>query len=159
MWPSNFSSQKILWNSLGMVFVIPRKKVLLSRNSMCLGIAHPQVRNRTEQNSVKNSQNKKNRKTFHRSKASCFGTSFQKFFLLSGRNKIPIFFSSVKWLGTEFWAFLSSAERFGLKLRSSACFSLLRNGSERNSDRFSFRGTDGISMKRIKITSVPCCAE
>jgi hypothetical protein len=40
--------RKIPWNRLGTVLIIPRKKVLLSRNSMCLGIAHSEVQNRTE---------------------------------------------------------------------------------------------------------------
>jgi hypothetical protein len=44
--------RKIPWNRLGTVFVIPQKKVLLSRNSMCLGIAHSDVQNRTEWNSL-----------------------------------------------------------------------------------------------------------
>jgi hypothetical protein len=35
---------------LGMVFVIPRKKVLLSRKSVCLGIAQFEFRNGTKRN-------------------------------------------------------------------------------------------------------------
>jgi hypothetical protein len=50
--PSKSCPEKIPWNRLGTVFVIPRKKVLLSRNSMCLGIAHSDVQNRTEWNST-----------------------------------------------------------------------------------------------------------
>jgi hypothetical protein len=44
---ANKRSEKIPRNRLWTVFVIPRKKVLLSRNSICLGIAHSQARNGT----------------------------------------------------------------------------------------------------------------
>jgi hypothetical protein len=37
---------------LGTVFVIPQKKVLLSRKSVCLGIAHFEFRTGTEWNGV-----------------------------------------------------------------------------------------------------------
>jgi hypothetical protein len=46
--PSKFCSGKIPWNRLGTVFAIPREKVLLSRNSVCLEIAHFEVWNGTE---------------------------------------------------------------------------------------------------------------
>ena len=46
--PSKFRSEKNPRNKLGMVFVIPRKKVLLSRISVSLGMAHSEVRNGME---------------------------------------------------------------------------------------------------------------
>ncbi len=75
-------------------------------------------------------------------------------------------FSSAKWLGKKFPAFVSSAELFITKLHSSKCFSLLRksseqnsklfclpqNGSEWNSERFPFRETGVIPKERIKIS-------
>jgi hypothetical protein len=45
---------KIPRNKLGMAFVIPRKKVLIPRNSVHLGIAYSEVRNGTEQIPWKN---------------------------------------------------------------------------------------------------------
>ncbi len=52
-------------------------------------------------------KNNNNRKSFYRSKASCFGMSFQKFFLLLSSSK-PNY--SVFLFGRELRAFLSSEE-------------------------------------------------
>ncbi len=51
--------------------------------------------------------------------------------------KFRLFFSSAKrkWFGTEFRAFFSLAKWFGIELISFNCFSLLQNGSDRNSER------------------------
>ncbi len=59
-----------------MVFVIPRKKVLISRNSVCPGIAHSEVQNGTERNGTNSAQKiclteqpTNNKKTFRSAKA------------------------------------------------------------------------------------------
>ena len=56
-------------------------------------------------------KNNNNRKTFYRSIASCFGMSFQKFFLLlSGSERNYCVFLFCKVFGIEFRAFFSSEE-------------------------------------------------
>ncbi len=68
------------------------------------------------------------------------------------RNKITkfrMFFSTTKWFGTEFPAFSSFADCFGIKLRSSECVSILQNGSERNSELFIFRGMARNEISRL----------
>jgi hypothetical protein len=68
------------------------------------------------------------------------------------RNKITkfrMFFSSTKWFGTEFRAFSSFADCFGIKLRSSECVSLQQNSSERNSELFIFRGMARNEISRL----------
>ncbi len=130
--PSKFRSEKIPRNRLGAVFVVPRKKVLLSRNSVCLGIAHTKVRNGTEWNSVK--------KCFY-SHPCVFcpwmvRNEFPKVFSFASwfRTKFWVFFSSAQWFGKEFRSFLSNVECFGTKI--SQFFSLLWNGLEWNSELF-----------------------
>ncbi len=77
--PSKFRSQKIPWNRLGTVFVIPRTQLLLSRYFACLGISHSEVRKRTN-------RTKFARKCFVKVihmflfVLEWFGTSFQRFF-------------------------------------------------------------------------------
>jgi hypothetical protein len=101
-----------------MVFVIPRKKVLLSWNFLCLEIG-------SERNSAKKVFLKVVRVFFF--VLEWFGTSFQKFFLsLNGFGTKLCMFSFLR-MGTEFGAFLSSPKWFGTKLRGSECFSLQRN--------------------------------
>jgi hypothetical protein len=80
------------------------------------------------------------------------------------RNEITnlwVFFSFMKWFGTEFWAFLSPAEWFGTKLQSSECFSLLWNGSERNSEDFIVREMvrNEITKSRVFFSSTKWSAE
>ncbi len=88
--------------------------------------------------------------------------TFQKFFLsLNGLERV--FFSSAKWFGMEFWAFLSSEVLYSMVRKEITKFwvffssikwfemdfqfsNLQRNGLEKNSDRFSIFETDGIPM-------------
>jgi hypothetical protein len=126
-----------------MVVVIPRKKVPLLRNSVCIGIAYSEVRNGVERNRIP-------QKMFFKIQPSVFlcprmvrnkfpewfGKNFQQIFLLLNGAEFRVCFSSAKRFGTEFRAILSSAEGFGTKLRSSECFSLLGNGFERNAKHF-----------------------
>ncbi len=111
-----FRSEKVPRNRPKTIFINPGEKVLLSRNSVCLGKALSEVRNGKEHNSVKN-EVWRNHHVSERVSESFF-------FCLVFRNKFPVFSSSANWFGTEFQAFLSSAEWFGTKLRSSECFSL-----------------------------------
>jgi hypothetical protein len=91
----------------------------------------------------------------------------------SSRNGIPSCFSSAKWFGTEFRQFVSifvpqnripSCLLFRGRVRNriprvcyyicsternSELFPLPRKGSERNSERFLFRGTAGIPSEMI----------
>jgi hypothetical protein len=47
-----FRSEKIPRNRLGMISVIPRKKVLIPRHSEFCGRANSEARNRTERNGI-----------------------------------------------------------------------------------------------------------
>ncbi len=91
----------------------------------------------------------------------------------STRNGIPSCFSSTEWFGTEFRQFVSifvprngipscflfreriqnriprACSYFCSTERNSELFSLPRKGSERNSERFLFRGTAGIPSEMI----------
>ncbi len=77
------------------------------------------------------------------------------------RNGIPSFFFFRKWFGTEFQSFLFW-KWFGKEFQGFIIanvlewngFSLPRNGSERNSEVFLFRETDGIPTE---LPSVPSC--
>jgi hypothetical protein len=57
---------------------------------------------------------------------------------------------------------ITSSEFFFCKMvrnRIPRIFYLPRNGSERNSEHFPFRGTDRISTELVKFPSVPCSAK
>jgi hypothetical protein len=49
---SKFCFEKIQWNRLGILLVIPRKKVLLPQNSVCLGKVLSLIRNETERSRI-----------------------------------------------------------------------------------------------------------
>ncbi len=95
---------------------------MLSRNSLSLGIAHSEVRYGTERNCAKKCFFKLIHLFFF--VLEWFGTSFQKvfFFRFMTRKEIPSVFLFRKMVQT--------------KLRSSKCFSLLENDSERNFELF-----------------------
>ncbi len=73
-----------------------------------------------------------NRKTFYRSKAPCFGMSFQKFFLLlSGSERNYSVFSLLQSVRQRIQSIFIFRGMVGTKLRSSACFlfsEMVRNG-------------------------------
>ncbi len=100
--PLKFRSEKIPRNKLGTVFVILGEKVLLSRNSVCLGISSTEIRNEVKRNRIP--------------RRSVF-------------RKPTVFFIVPERFGTSFLKIFLSLN--GLE-RNSECFSLLRNGSERN---------------------------
>ncbi len=117
-----FRSVKNSADRLGTFTIIPRKTVLLSRNSVCLGIVHSEVRNGTEWNSLKirfdgtakmTTERLFISQTYHVSER----VSKSFFICLVVRNEIPVFLSSAKWFETEFRACKIFAEWFGTKLQ------------------------------------------
>jgi hypothetical protein len=90
---------------------------------------------------------------------TCFGTEFREFasffsternsehFSLLRRNGIPRVFCSAEWFRTEFREFFCFY--CCSMLQDSEHSSPLRNGSERNSESFLFRGTAGIPPEQI----------
>jgi hypothetical protein len=107
--PSKFCSEKIPRNRLGKVWGYSAEKVLLSRNSVCLGIAHSEVWNRTERN----------------------GTERYRIPPFFSYLKSSICFSlSLKSSFQRFFSLLNDSEQ-NLK-----CFSLLQNSLKRNSEQF-----------------------
>ncbi len=141
---SKFCSGKILRNGPRTVFVIPQKKVLLMRNTLCLGKAYCQVRN---------------------------GTEFAKKYFL---NVIQVFFSVLEWFGTSFQQFfftLIGSERNSkhFYLQHTAyvqneiikfwVFSLLQIGPERNTELFYLPRNGSEWRNESKFPAVTCFAE
>ncbi len=133
--------------------------MLISRNSVCLGIAQSEVRNVTERKEFprkkyvwRNSQNNNNK-----GGGGCLSpsptTSGQT--VVQGRLSLNVcphhfIFHGMVWNEiTKFRVICFFKKWFGTEFRT---FCLPRNGLERNSERFSFRERDGISTEWIKIS-------
>ncbi len=138
--PSKFRSEKIPRNRLGMVFVIPRNKVLIPCDSEYFGRVHSITRNGTGFREIL------------KFKEAPEKVVFSQVFSLPKmiRNGIPRYFFSEN--GSE-----RNSEVFSSKNcsdRNSEGFSLSRNGSEGNSDGFLFprfgseRNSEGVSLSR-----------
>ncbi len=152
---TEFRSEKIPRNRLGMISVIPRKKVLIPRHSEFRGRGNSEARNGTERNGIprKNKVLRNSHRTASMitltsntiieilgcrvlcwagfSSAEWFGTEFRQFaFIFFPRNGIPSFFSSAEGFGREFWEYSSI---FVSKERNSELFSLPLKCSDGNS--------------------------
>jgi hypothetical protein len=92
--PLKVHSENIPRNRLRTVFVIPRKKVIPSRNSVCLKVAHSKEQNYMKKSFIKMS--------FEFVPLSLNGSKcLSKSFFLS-LNGLERGFVSAKWFGTEF---------------------------------------------------------
>jgi hypothetical protein len=93
-----------------MVFVIPRKKVLIPRHSEVYGRVYSEAQNGRElhENQFKKKPAPANRSDSMFSSETCFGTEFREFAsIFVPRNGIPSFFSSEEWFGTVLQVFAS----------------------------------------------------
>ncbi len=106
---TEFGFEKIPRNRLGMVFVIPRKKVLIPRNSEVYERVNSEARNGLELHEklvlTKNSA-PANRIESMILSTKCFGTEFRELllFLFHGK-EFRVVFSSTEWFGAEFQVF------------------------------------------------------
>jgi hypothetical protein len=143
---TEFCSEKISRNRLGMVSIIPRKKVLIPRHSKVYGRANSEARNGRK-------WQEKNK--FY--KKSCSSKQNWQHVLVRDmlRNGIPrvCFYccSKEEW-NSEFFSLPQNGSEqnskclllFLFMYRIPSIFLLCRNGSKRNSECFLLRGTAGF---------------
>ena len=124
-----FCSEKIPRNRLGMVSVIPRKKVLIPRHSEFRGRANSEARNETEWNGI--SRKMKFYGTCTASLVTLTASTFYSDYFSLPRNGSERNSESLLLFlfhGTEFRVVFSSAEEFGRKFRELASSLVPRNG-------------------------------
>ncbi len=114
---TEFRSEKIPRNRLGMISVIQRKKVLIPRHSEFRGRANSEARNRTERNGIP----RKNEvlRNSHCTASMITLTSNTIIEILGCRVLCWAGFSSAEWFGTEFRQFASI---FFPRNRIPSCF-------------------------------------
>jgi hypothetical protein len=153
------SFRKNPWNRLGTVFIIPRKKVLISRHSEVYRRVNFEARNETElQEQIWFTKNPTpaNRIESVLLSAKCFGTEFREicFYLLLHKTEFRVVVFSAECFRTEFREFVSIFLP-GYNIRS---IFPLRNGSARNSESFQFCRTARIPPEQTfcSVYSVFC---